>query len=73
MNVLEADYYEYQDANGLRLENALIHEYVQFHLKKISTFQTRCRSSFGWNIEIYAKLCFLPRKVFFFHLKLTYA
>jgi len=34
MDVLEADYFEYQDANGLPLENALIHEYVQFHLKK---------------------------------------
>ena len=26
MDILEADYYEYQDVNGLHLENELIHE-----------------------------------------------
>jgi len=38
MEVLEADYIEYQDANRLRLENELIHEYVRFYLKKYRHF-----------------------------------
>jgi len=40
-DVLETDYYAYQDASGPPLEDELIYEYVRFYLKNIDISNTQ--------------------------------
>jgi len=54
MDILEVDYYEYQDANGSPLKDELIHEYVRFYFE-ILTCQTCCCSACGSNIAVHIK------------------